>query len=172
MSNRFQGRTPRFDLIDDLIDSTAIIHQRKPPSSNRTYSNYSSLPISLNKTDQSSSSTKLPDRLHLPFARSDSSSIMSNNDERRKELDLLLKHLYDGKLISTINGSHSDAITTTANKQEKENSTNLEVRTIEYPEVMKFKVDSSLEAKQFSHGELLTHFLHAMLFRHSHLMVI
>ena len=134
MSSQFQGRLPRFDLIDDLIDSSASSYQRKLLS-HRSYSNYSSLPAALNKNEQSSSG-KLPDRLRLPFSRSDSSSIMSNNNERRKELDLLLKHLYDGKLISTINGDHHSESITTSTKQEKETSNNLEVKIIEYPKVM------------------------------------
>lgn len=134
MTSQFQGRPSRFDLIDDLIDSSAGGYQRKLHS-HRTYSNYSSLPAALNKNEPSSSS-KPSDRVRLPFARSDSSSIMSNNDDRRKELDLLLKHLYDGKLISTINGDHHSEAITTSSKQEKVNSNHLEVRIIEYPMAM------------------------------------
>ena len=104
MSSQFQGRATRFDLIEDLVDSPSSAFPRKILS-HRMHSNYSSLPNSLNKHEYPPS-TNLRDRFHLTYSRSNSSSVMMNNDERRKELDLLIKHLYDGKLISTITDDH------------------------------------------------------------------
>lgn len=141
MSSQFQGRPTRFDLIEDLVDAPSSTYSRKILSQ-RTYSNYSSLPAALNKHEYPPSPSRkitaeLRDRLQLTLPRSNSSSIMMNNDERRRELDLLIKQLYDGKIISSITDDQHQSETRplTSNKHEKEISNNhLEVRTIEYPE--------------------------------------
>lgn len=121
MSNRFENRnSSRHDLIDDIVEAPATTNGVGSNSSssfnndpsrslpNRTYSSYSSIPTLFNnkgKNEKSSNgiSAELRDRLQLTLPRSNSSSTMMTNDERRRELDLLLKHLHDGKLLTQMN---------------------------------------------------------------------
>jgi len=102
MSTRIERRSLRDDLIDDIvepsashnpissffIDSVTIPHNRS----------YSSLPLSFNKTKFEQTNDHR-DRSHLISSRGNSSHTMSN-DERRKEIDLIIKHVYDGKLLT------------------------------------------------------------------------
>jgi hypothetical protein len=129
MSSKYEGHSSHYDLIDDLIESPSSTYPRKT-SPNRIYSNYSSLPSSLNKTEQSSlkRTIELRDRLHSTLPRSNSSLLMMNNDQRRKEIDMIIKNLYDGKLMTTTPDDHSEVV---PNKNEKDNKTtveNLDVR--------------------------------------------
>ena len=108
MSTKFEGRSSYHEIIDDIVDTPTSAFNPIKILPNRTYSTYTSLPTALNKIDQQS--IKIPhelrDRLQLTIPRSNSSVIMMNNDERRKEIDLILKHLYDGKLITSLNDDH------------------------------------------------------------------
>jgi hypothetical protein len=125
MPTKIEGRSSRHDLIDDIVEApssssyasnstSAFIMDASKTLPNRSYSSYSNIPALFNnksKFEQSESSTttnttltnELRDRLHLTLPRSNSSSTMISNDERRKELDLVLKHLYDGKLLTSMN---------------------------------------------------------------------
>ncbi|CAF3894975.1 unnamed protein product [Rotaria magnacalcarata] len=121
MPTKIEGRSSSHDLIDDIVEapssssfmsnsisSTMMDTSKILPA--RHYSSYSNLPSLFNnkskleQTDGSSTllTNELRDRLHLTLPRSSSSSTMVSNDERRKELDLVLKHLYDGKLLTSM----------------------------------------------------------------------
>jgi len=105
MSTRIERRSLRDDLIDDIvepsashnpissffIDSVTIPHNRS----------YSSLPLSLSKTKFEQTNDHR-DRSHFTSSRGNSLHTMSN-DERRKEIDLIIKHVYDGKLLTAAN---------------------------------------------------------------------
>ena len=119
MPTKIEGRSSHHDLIDDIVEapsSSSTFASHSIPSflmdtsktvPNKTYSSYSNIPTLFNnKSTENSNSTlttELRDRLHLTLPRSNSSSTMISNDERRKELDLVLKHLYDGKLLTAMN---------------------------------------------------------------------
>ncbi len=134
MSTKFEGRSSHYDLIEDIVESPASSSQPMKTILNRNYSAYSSLPSALNQTDHPSTklSNEVRDRLQLTLPRSNSSLIMMSNDERRKEIDLIIKQLYDGKLINTTqdeqptpDGTESLATTATI-KTEKGNKNNVE----------------------------------------------
>jgi hypothetical protein len=132
MSTKFEGRSSYHDLIDDLVES---------PSSSSKSRNFSSLPslIDRNNNPPIKMTNERRDRFHLTLPRSNSSLIMMSNDERRKEIDLIIKHLYDGKLITTSNDDHppsdrseqaihmssKEPITTMTIKTDKENKNNI-----------------------------------------------
>jgi hypothetical protein len=90
------------------------------PLANRNFSSYSNIPTLFNnkpkleqtdnsmRTSTSALTDEIRDRLNLTIPRSSSSSTM-RNDERRKELDLVLKHLYDGKLLTTLNDDRASS---------------------------------------------------------------
>ena len=117
MSTKVERRSSLHDLIEDIVEPSSAsnpISFRLIDSSkaiqNRNYPSYQSLPSLINKTnfEQTDDSTvlsinELRDHLHLTLPRSNSSSIMMSNDDRRKEIDLIIKHLYDGKLSARIN---------------------------------------------------------------------
>ena len=121
MPTRIEGRSSRYDLIDDIVETpsssafasnsvSSFMMDSSKTLPAKTYSSYSNIPTLFNnksRQDSTESSTtltnELRDRLHLTLPRSNSSSTMISNDERRKELDLVLKHLYDGKLLTTMN---------------------------------------------------------------------
>lgn len=118
MSTKIQGRSSRHDLIDDIVESSnkksLVLIDGTKILPNRNYSSYSNLPSLFNKskfeqTDNSvvSITNDYRDRLHLTLPRSNSSLILMNNDERRKEIDLIIKNLYDGKLLTTNNDDRS-----------------------------------------------------------------
>src|SRR5690349_3428083 len=118
MPTKIEGRSSRHDLIDDIVEApstssfatnsiSSFIMDGSKTLPNKTFSSYTNIPTLFNnksryeQTDHSSSTTtaltnELRDRLHLTLPRSNSSTTMMSNDERRKELDLVLKHLYDG----------------------------------------------------------------------------
>ena len=114
MSTKIEGQPSHHDLIDDIIESPAynpislFLIDGSKVIQNRNYSN---LPSVFNRskfeqTDNSSTitlSNELRERLHLALPRSNQPIIMMSNDERRKEIDLILKHLHDGKLLTTMN---------------------------------------------------------------------
>jgi hypothetical protein len=125
MPTKIEGRSSRHDLIDDILEAptsssfvsnsiSSFMMDGSKTLPNRSYSSYSSIPTLFNnkskheQTENSSSTAtamltnELRDRLHLTLPRSNSSSTMISNDERRKELDLVLKHLYDGKLLTSM----------------------------------------------------------------------
>lgn len=121
MPTRTDARLSSHDLIDDIVEAppSSAIMSRSVSSAmmdasktvtNRNYSSYSNIPSLFNgkskleQTDNASSmlTNELRDRLHLTLPRSNSSIVMMSNDERRKELDLVLKHLYDGKLLTSM----------------------------------------------------------------------
>jgi hypothetical protein len=123
MPTKIEGRSSsRHDLIDDIVEAPSSTSYASNSTSsfmmdasktlpNRSYSSYSNIPALFNnktklEQNENSSTTltnELRDRLHLTLPRSHSSSTMMSNDERRKELDLVLKHLYDGKLLTSMN---------------------------------------------------------------------
>jgi hypothetical protein len=161
MPTKIEGRSSRHDLIDDIVEappSSSSFASHSIPSflmdasktvPTKTYSSYSNIPTLFNnKSNENSNSTltnELRDRLHLTLPRSNSSSTMISNDERRKELDLVLKHLYDGKLLTAMNDDRpgsdiSDAsapiltrapITTTTTKVQRDDESKLNVGSIE-----------------------------------------
>jgi hypothetical protein len=149
MSTKFEGRLSRHDFIDDIVEPSSSSYQIKTIQ-NRNYSTFSSLPSLLHKTDNSPIiiTNELRDRLPLTLPRSNSSLIMMSNDDRRKEIDLIIKHLYDGKLITTLNDDHQplddsepsihmlskELLTTTTDKENKNN-----VGTIDVSILIKFK---------------------------------
>jgi hypothetical protein len=129
MSTKFARRSSFHDLIDDIVES--------PPSSyptrttlNRTYSAYSSLPSSLHKQDNlpTKITNEHRDRSNVALPRSNSSLIMMNNDERRKEIDLIIKQLYDGKLM-TNDHSPSDVLQSSTHILNKEPLTTTTIKT-------------------------------------------
>ncbi|CAF0828367.1 unnamed protein product [Rotaria sordida] len=121
MPTKIEGRSLRQDLIDDIVEApssssfmsssaSSILVDNSKSLPNRNYSSYSNIPSLFNnktKNEQTDRTTiltnELRDRLHLTLPRSNSSSTMISNDERRRELDLVLKHLYDGKLLTSMN---------------------------------------------------------------------
>ncbi|CAF4064379.1 unnamed protein product [Rotaria sp. Silwood2] len=121
MPTKIEGRSSHQDLIDDIVEApssssfmstsaSSIMIDGSKTLPSRSYSSYSNIPSLFNnktkheQTDQTTTLTnELRDRLHLTLPRSSSSSTMISNDERRRELDLVLKHLYDGKLLTSIN---------------------------------------------------------------------
>jgi hypothetical protein len=125
MPAKTEGRlssSSRHDVIDDIVEApsapkfasnsiTSFLMDGSKTLSNRTYSSYSNIPTLFagkshveHRAESSTSATgELRDRLHLTLPRSSSSSAMTSNDERRKELDLILKQLYDGKLLTSLN---------------------------------------------------------------------
>ena len=173
MPTRIEGRPSRQDLIEDIVEapnSTAAFVSNSASSflmdgtkslGNRTYSSYSNIPTLFNTKGKMEKSSALPptgsrtlttasttadlrDRLHLTLPRSSSSSTMMSHDERRKELDLVLKHLYDGKLLTTMHddragSDHSEPLTpflskapitttSTSLKNDDDLRTNIEVK--------------------------------------------
>lgn len=160
MPTKIEGRSSRHDLIDDIVEApsssifasnsiSSFLMDGSKTSPNKTHSSYSNIPNLFNnksKFEQPDNSTtltnELRDRLHLTLPRSNSSSTMISNDERRRELDLVLKHLYDGKLLTSMNDdrplsetseasipilSRAPITTTTSTKHDDENKINLEV---------------------------------------------
>ena len=164
MPTKIEGRSSRQDLIDDIIEvplsssgfasnsASPFMMECSKTLSNRNYSSYSNIPDLFNnktkheRTDNSATRTtatltnELRDRFHLTLPRSNSSSTMISNDERRKELDLVLKHLYDGKLLSSMYDdrpssdvsessipilSKGPITTTTTNKNDDDNRINV-----------------------------------------------
>ncbi|CAF1217632.1 unnamed protein product [Adineta steineri] len=133
MPTKIEGRPTRHDLIDDIVEASSSSSLTIPNSissfmmdgvktlPNRNYSSYSNIPTLFNnksKLEQNDNSEKsstladeLRDRLNLTLPRSNSSSTMRNNDERRKELDMVLKHLYDGKLLTQLNDDRASSDT-------------------------------------------------------------
>ena len=130
MPTKIEGRAPRHDVIDDIVEapSAASFHSNSVSSfmmdgvkavPARSFSSYSNIPTLFNnksKSEQTESSARptvltdeLRDRLNLTLPRSNSSSTMRNNDERRKELDIVLKHLYDGKLLTSLNDDRASS---------------------------------------------------------------
>ena len=121
MPTKLEGRSSRHDLIDDIVEAPAtssfgsnsvssFMMDGSKTLPNKNYSSYSNIPSlfsNKSKHEPSDNSTavaaELRDRLHLTLPRSNSSSTMISNDERRKELDLVLKRLYDGKLLTSMN---------------------------------------------------------------------
>jgi hypothetical protein len=122
MPTKIEGRSSHHELIDDIVDAppssssfasnsiSSFMMDNSKTLANKPYSSYSNIPSLFNnksKVEQTENSTtltnELRDRLHLTLPRSNSSSAMISNDERRKELDLVLKHLYDGKLLTSMN---------------------------------------------------------------------
>ena len=129
MPTKLEGRPSRHDLIDDIVEApssssfvsnsvSSFMIDGSKTMPNRNYSSYSNIPTlfssnnkpKLEKTSSVTTATatatlsnELRDRLQMNLPRSSSSSTMMSNDERRKELDLVLKHLYDGKLLTSMN---------------------------------------------------------------------
>ena len=125
MPAKVEGKPSCQDLIDDIVEpspsafhavlSSSFIDGSRAAPANRTYASYSNLPSLFNSGSTKSKFDPLEhlaggllndarDRFQqLALPRSNSSSLMLNGDERRKELDLLLKHLYGGKMLPSIN---------------------------------------------------------------------
>lgn len=130
MPTKIEGRlssSSRHDVIEDIVEAPSSAVAKFTSQSitsfqmdggggsrtlpNRIYSSYTNLPtlfstksnVEQQQIDSSTTVTnELRDRLHLTLPRSNSSSTMMSNDERRKELDLILKQLYDGKLLTSM----------------------------------------------------------------------
>jgi hypothetical protein len=159
MSTKIEGRTSSYDLIDDIVETSSSLSNRKSLAlidgtkilSNRNHSSYSNLPSLFNKTkfEQIDNSTisltnEVRDRLHLSLPRSNSSLILMSNDDRRKELDLIIKSLYDGKLLTTNNDDRPSSevseqsfymlskgpLTTTTSKNREESKHHMDVRIL------------------------------------------
>ncbi|CAF1399334.1 unnamed protein product [Adineta ricciae] len=134
MVTKTEGRASHRDLIDDIVEapSAASFHSNSASSFTmegvktlpaRNYSSYSNIPTLFNnsnksKSEQSEHSSRttvltdeLRDRLNLTLPRSSSSTTVRNTDERRKELDIVLKHLYDGKLLTSLNDDRASSET-------------------------------------------------------------
>ncbi|CAF4440822.1 unnamed protein product [Rotaria sp. Silwood2] len=124
MSSKLERPSSLHDLIDDIIEPSSSSSLSNPISSllrnssktlqNRNYSSYSSIPslYDRSKFEQTNNSlltltNELRDRAHITLPRSNSSIITMNNDDRRKEIDLIIKHLNDGKLLTPINDDHA-----------------------------------------------------------------
>lgn len=118
MLSKTEGRLTTSDLIDDIIDPPAssfnlsALRSKEGLKSlkSRSFSSYSNIPSLFNKskndnTDNSiiSLTNEFHDRPPLSLNRSNSSYITMSNDDRRKEIDMIIKHLYDGKLLPTTN---------------------------------------------------------------------
>jgi len=158
MPTKIEGRSSHQDLIDDIVEPSAsvsfasnsvstLIMDGSKTLPNKTFSSYSNIPTlfvnqktKLDQQDNLALTSELRDRLHLTLPRSSSSSTMMSNDERRKELDLVLKHLYDGKLLTNMNEdrmssdltetmmptlSRAPITTTTSHRNEEENKLSL-----------------------------------------------
>ena len=114
MSNQFERRSLHDDLIDDIIE-----HQTVPQSNKSSYlldstktthnRTHESLPTVFNrpKFDPSEHSF-IPVKAERPqiaasTSRIQPSSILMSNDERRKEIDRIIQHLYNGKLLTNNN---------------------------------------------------------------------
>lgn len=102
MSNRNERRSLRDDIIEDIVDPSPRASATTPISSFVIDSvkisqnqNYSSLPLLFNKPNDHRDRSH-----HLLSSCRNSSSLTMSNDERRKEIDLIIKHLYDGKLLT------------------------------------------------------------------------
>lgn len=130
MPAKNEGRATRQDLIDDVVEapSTASFHSNSVSSfvmeatkagPARSYSSYSNIPTLFNGKSRGESADaltrssvltdELRDRLNLTLPRSNSSSAVRNNDERRKDLDIVLKHLHDGKLLTSLNDDRASS---------------------------------------------------------------
>ncbi|CAF2979138.1 unnamed protein product [Rotaria sp. Silwood2] len=124
MSSKLERPSSLHDLIDDIIEPSSSSSLSNPISSrlrnssktlqNRNYSSYSSIPslYDRSKFEQTNNSlltltNELRDRAHITLPRSNSSIITMSNDDRRKEIDLIIKHLNDGKLLTPINDDHA-----------------------------------------------------------------
>ncbi|UJR22529.1 hypothetical protein I4U23_025578 [Adineta vaga] len=105
MTNKVERRLLRDDLVDDIVDQQQpVSHSNKSSyfidSTKKTQNRpYSSFPYAFNKPkcDQD-------DRLQLSSTSSSRihpSSMLMSNDERRKEIDRIIQHLYNGKLLTT-----------------------------------------------------------------------
>lgn len=118
MSNQFERRLPHDDLIDDLIEQQTIPQSNKSSyfldsakiTQNRTHA---SLPTVLNrpKFDPSEHSF-IPvkaerSQITASTSRIQPSSILISNDERRKEIDRIIQHLYNGKILTSNNEEFS-----------------------------------------------------------------
>ncbi|CAF1544321.1 unnamed protein product [Adineta ricciae] len=118
MSNQFERRPLHDDLIDDIIE-----HQTVPQSNKSSYfldsakttqnRTHESLPTVFNrpKFDPSEHSF-IPVKAERPqiaasTSRIQPSSILMSNDERRKEIDRIIQHLYNGKLLTNNNEEFS-----------------------------------------------------------------
>jgi hypothetical protein len=164
MPTKTEGRSSHHDLIDDIVEApsssstftsnsiASFTMDGSKTLQNKPYSSYSNIPSLFNnkskyeQTDNSTLTTnELRDRLHLTLPRSSSLSTMISNDERRKELDLVLKHLYDGKLLTTMNDDRASSeisessiqtltrtpiTTTTTFKSDDDHKINVEVITL------------------------------------------
>jgi hypothetical protein len=76
--------------------------------SHRIYSSYSNLITSCDQASESMNRA-IHFRRHLTLPRSTSSSILIDANERRKELDLLLKQISNGKLLNTVDDHRSSS---------------------------------------------------------------
>jgi len=135
MSTKYEGRSSHNDLIDDIVESSSPTYPKKT-TSNRIYSSYSSLPSSLNKIEHASLKRPNEDRDRLnstlprsnsSLPRSNSSLMMMSNDQRRKEIDMIIKNLYDGKLMTTSNDEHPEPIINKNENEKKPHVENLDV---------------------------------------------
>ena len=155
MLTKTEGRSSRHDLIDDIVETSSPVPSRKSSAlidgtkilPNRNYSSYSNIPSLYNKSkfEQIDNFTnEVRDRRHLTLPRSNSSLLLMSNDDRRKEIDLIIKHLYDGKLLipnnddrpasevsePSIHMLHKASMATTIHKNHEETKNHIDVRLL------------------------------------------
>ena len=117
MSSKIDRRLLRDDFIDDIVEQPSLSNPPVPSffidgakiTQNR---NYPSFPLVFNKpkleqTDNPSMTLKNDhrERSQVPLSHANSSALLMSNDERRREIDRIIKHLYDGKLLTA---THDD----------------------------------------------------------------
>ncbi|CAF3678945.1 unnamed protein product [Rotaria sordida] len=121
MSSKLERPSSLHDLIDDIIETPSSsnpisfrLRNTSKALQNRNYLSFSSIPSLFDKSrfEQTGHSlitltNELHDHAHVTLPRSNSSIISMSNDDRRKEIDLIIKYLYDGKLLTTINDDHA-----------------------------------------------------------------
>ncbi|CAF0875413.1 unnamed protein product [Adineta steineri] len=120
MSNKHDRRLLRDDLIDDMIEPPILSSTLNNPAASSFFidsakitqnRNYPSYPLVFNKpkfeqTDSSIKTIKNDQRDRSQIKSSSRiipSSLLISNDERRKEIDRIIKNLYDGKLLTANN---------------------------------------------------------------------
>ena len=158
-ATKLEGRLFHYEQVDDIIESSKMFAPR-------TYASYSNIPALLqpktkllDQSDPDGLNKDFRDRFHSVLPRSASSSLMINPDERRKELDQILKHLYEGKRLKSIHddrpSSGSSDSSVRARKRSAVNS------MIKLDDETKTPRDSDVRRVQFSSDVWLDCFLSA-----------
>ncbi|CAF1448141.1 unnamed protein product [Rotaria sp. Silwood1] len=122
MSSKLERPSSLHDLLDDIVETSSSsnpisfrLRNSSKTLQNRNYLSYSSVPSLYDKSKFEQTDTSLlttltneyRDRTHITLPRSSSSIITMSNDDRRKEIDLIIKSLYDGKILTPITDDHA-----------------------------------------------------------------